>query len=137
MYLHSMLERMNINNKKHQHSTNMNMDMNTRSISTTKPEALHRCLSRIASFNLDPRHCEYSALTFPLFIAGCECRETTERELVMRSLGRLEENFGIGNVKRAKELLNVLWDRQGNENWEKEVHWLDVLEGMQWDLILA
>lgn len=55
----------------------------------------------------------------------------------MRSLGRLEENFGIGNVKRAKELLNVLWDRQGNGNGEKEVHWLDVLEGMQWDLILA
>lgn len=59
----------------------------------------------------------------------------------MRSLGRLEENFGIGNVKRAKELLGVLWDNQGNGNGngngEKEVHWLDVLEGMQWDLILA
>lgn len=50
----------------------------------------------------------------------------------MRSLGRLEENFGIGNVKRAKELLGVLWDQHG-----KEMHWLDVLEGMQWDLILA
>lgn len=53
----------------------------------------------------------------------------------MRSLGRLEENFGIGNVKRAKELLGILWDNQ--ENGDKEVHWLDVLEEMQWDLILA
>lgn len=53
----------------------------------------------------------------------------------MRSLGRLEENFGIGNVKRAKELLGVLWDNQGNG--DKEVHWLDALEEMQWDLILA
>lgn len=57
----------------------------------------------------------------------------------MRSLGRLEENFGIGNVKRAKELLGVLWDNQekGNRKGGKEMHWLDVLEGMQWDLILA
>ena len=55
----------------------------------------------------------------------------------MGSLGRLEENFGIGNVKRAKELLGVLWDNQENGNGGKDMHWLDVLEGMQWDLILA
>ena len=70
-------------------------------------------------------------MTFPLFIAGCECQTTTERGLVLETLGALERNFGIGNVTRAKEILNVLWNENG------EAHWLDVLERLKWDVILA
>ncbi|TQB75297.1 hypothetical protein MPDQ_003272 [Monascus purpureus] len=98
----------------------------------SKSEAVHRCLHRVGSSSLDS-HCEYSALTFPLFIAGCESEIPVERELVMRSLDKLEENFGIGNVKRAKELLQTFWGRQG----EQRQHWMDALEQLRWELILA
>lgn len=116
IYLHSILERI----------------PSTYPISKSKEEALQRCLSRIETFHLDPEYCEYSALTFPLFIAGCECQTTAERGLVLRALGALERNFGIGNVRRAKEILDILWSDSGEGR-----HWLDVLEGLKWDVILA
>lgn len=99
--------------------------------SVTKPDALRRCLSRIRAFFPLGSHCEYSALTFPLFIAGCAAVERGEREIVVSALGALERNFGIGNVQRVRELLGVLWEGPGMG------HWLDVLEELQWDLILA
>ncbi|KAI9924112.1 hypothetical protein MW887_007352 [Aspergillus wentii] len=123
IYLHSTLEKMNQDCSQKLSSTW------SRFVSLSKTEALQRCLARVESFPLDA-HCEYSALTFPLFIAGCESETSAERDLVIRSLSSLERNFGIGNVKRAKELLTVLWKGSG-------MHWLDVLEQLQWDLILA
>jgi len=119
IYLHSILERI------------PSCQPSLYLISISKQEALQRCLSRIETFHIDPEYCEYSALTFPLFIAGCECQTTTERGLVLETLGALERNFGIGNVTRAKEILNVLWNENG------EAHWLDVLERLKWDVILA
>jgi hypothetical protein len=98
-------------------------------ISWTKHDAVRCCLERVESLPLD-EHCEYSALTFPLFITGCESEDPAARELVIQSLSKLEMNFGIGNVKRAKELLNILWNGAN-------MHWLDVLEQLKWDLILA
>lgn len=98
-------------------------------ITMSKHEALDRCLGRVESFPLD-QHCEYSALTFPLFITGCESQTPEARELVIKSLTKLETNFGIGNVKRAKELLRTFWHGA-------EIHWLDVLERLKWGLILA
>ncbi|BCR87643.1 Zn(II)2Cys6 transcription factor [Aspergillus chevalieri] len=119
IYLHSILERI------------PSCQPSLYPISTSKQEALQRCLSRIETFHLDPEYCEYSALTFPLFIAGCECQTIVERDIVMEALGALERNFGIGNVRRAKEILNVLWSENG------EGHWLDTLERLKWDVILG
>lgn len=124
IYLHSTLERMSQNPA---HTLPPSWSL---SISVPKSEALRRCLARVESYHLD-HHCEYSALTFPLFIAGCESQTRRERDVVVQSLGMLEANFGIGNVRRAKELLNVLWAGKGS------VHWQDALEELQWDLILA
>lgn len=113
-------------------------------ISTPKNVAVCRCLGRIETFPLGD-HCEYSALTFPLFISGCESDDTADREVVIRSLGKLQDNFGIGNVRRAKELLSILWARQ-DANFDarfigmgpqRTVHWLDILEELGWELILA
>lgn len=65
---------------------------------------------------------------------------------MLRSLGKLQNNFGIGNVRRAKEVLGILWARRdansqnqaGNmEVSVRPVHWLDILEELQWELILA
>lgn len=108
-------------------------------ISTPKSTAIHRCLARIQSFPLDD-HCEYSALTFPLFISGCESDVFEHRDLIIESLGKLQDNFGIGNVERAKEVLRVLWakrDVQDLLGTGERVHWMDILEELQWELILA
>lgn len=113
-------------------------------ISVPKSTAIYRCLARVESFPLDD-HCEYSALTFPLFISGCESDVFDHRDLVIRSLGKLQTNFGIGNVERAKEVLRILWVRQdanaqdivAGGSASRKTHWVDILEELQWELILA
>ncbi|CAG7970066.1 unnamed protein product [Penicillium salamii] len=112
-------------------------------ISTPKQLAIRRCLARVETFPLDD-HCEYSALTFPLFISGCESENIADREVVLRSLDKLQYNFGIGNVRRAKELLGIFWARRDADAGvnglgmdQKQVHWLDIVEELGWELILA
>ena len=113
-------------------------------ISTPKNVAVYRCLGRIETLPLGD-HCEYSALTFPLFICGCESDDIADRGVVLRSLGKLQDNFGIGNVRRAKELLGILWARQDTNfdarfsgmGRQRNVHWLDIVEELGWELILA
>lgn len=112
-------------------------------VSTPKQLAIDRCLARVETFPLDD-HCEYSALTFPLFISGCESNNVADREVVLQSLDKLQNNFGIGNVRRAKELLGILWARRDADAGiyglgldHKQVHWLDIVEELGWELILA
>ncbi|KAJ5336008.1 uncharacterized protein N7506_004030 [Penicillium brevicompactum] len=112
-------------------------------ISSPKQPAIDRCLARVKNFPLDD-HCEYSALTFPLFISGCESNNIADREVVLQSLDKLQHNFGIGNVRRAKELLGILWARRDADSGlfglgidHKQVHWLDIVKELGWELILA
>ncbi|KAI9375443.1 fungal-specific transcription factor domain-containing protein [Aspergillus egyptiacus] len=97
----------------------------------SKSTAISNLLHRIRARPID-NNCEYSALTFPLFIAGCEAASAADRCLIIQTLGTLEANFGIGNVKRAKELLGILW-----RNSNRGKHWADVLLQLGWDLILV
>ncbi|KAJ5577890.1 uncharacterized protein N7459_006854 [Penicillium hispanicum] len=148
IYLHSILERMGMKSASHKWDRPNVPERNPYFtewlplISIPKSVAVHRCLARVESFPLDD-HCEYSALTFPLFIAGCESDVPEHRGLVLRLLSKLQVNFGIGNVERAKEMLNILWarqdahDRDQDRGFAQQVHWLDVLEELQWELILA
>lgn len=154
IFLHSTLERMNQNIPPQSFHNSLSEDLHpysipqaadwTHLVSVPKSTAIHRCLARIQSFPLDD-HCEYSALTFPLFISGCESDVFEHRDLIIESLGKLQDNFGIGNVERAKEVLRILWARQDADAHVsfgigvngKKVHWMDILEELQWELILA
>ncbi|KAJ5092101.1 hypothetical protein NUU61_006971 [Penicillium alfredii] len=149
IYLHSILERMYPNHSLADNTVDSSLENTVHPaftyislISTPKSTAVHRCLARVESFHLDG-HCEYSALTFPLFIAGCESDSAAQRDLVARSLDTLHRNFGIGNVRRAKEVLGILWSRNevhaGAESGTVQgaVHWLDVLDELGWELNLA
>ncbi|KAJ5491447.1 hypothetical protein N7539_003014 [Penicillium diatomitis] len=141
VYLHSILERM-----KKPACTPAEIPVKPTSesrplsslITTPKDIAIQRLLCRIQDFPLDD-HCEYSALTFPLFIAGAESEEFEHRSLVLQSLGKLQENFGIGNTIRAREVLCALWVRRDAAQCDgsARVHWMDILEELQWDLTLA
>lgn len=145
-YLHSIMERISRDSETVDIATSVEItskDDWLSLISTPKQLAVDRCLARVESFPLDD-HCEYSALTFPLFISGCESDNVADREIVLQCLGKLQVNFGIGNVRRAKELLGILWARRdaavelyGLGMGYKEVHWFDVVEELVLELILA
>ncbi|KAJ5658314.1 uncharacterized protein N7484_001963 [Penicillium longicatenatum] len=149
IYLHSILEHMSLRSIEKRASANLYYTEWAPLIFTPKSVAVHRCLARVETFPLDD-HCEYSALTFPLFIAGAESDVLAHRRLVVQSLAKLQNNFGIGNVKRAEEVLGILWARKdanalddiilGEPNINmnaQSAHWLDILEELQWELILA
>lgn len=131
---------------RHSDSNEPNLQECQALISLPKQTAVNRCLSRIESLDLDD-HCEYSALTFPLFISGCESESFAHRDLVVESLSKLQSNFGIGNTQRAKEVLRILWSRRDEYipdssdtirgSGVTNLHWFDVLEELQWDLTLA
>lgn len=107
-------------------------------ISTPKQIAIDRLLARIQSFPIDD-NCEYSALTFPLFIAGAESEIFEHRDLVLESLSKLQENFGIGNTLRAKDVLRILWARRDSTSQDPSMkpHWMDILEELKWELTLS
>ncbi|KAL4990471.1 fungal-specific transcription factor domain-containing protein [Aspergillus falconensis] len=151
IYLHSTLERIARSEFSPPSSpiSNANRDFE-QSISTSKTTAIASLLKRLKTHPID-NNCEFSALTFPLFIAGCETNSKEDREFVWDMLSVIEANFGIGNVKRAKEVLEIVWascspadDGTGDgetdiEDKQRRVkkHWADVLDGFGWDLILA
>ncbi|KAJ5431015.1 hypothetical protein N7445_008747 [Penicillium cf. griseofulvum] len=156
VYLHSIMERISRTYPDTSSTANIGSTVNGQPkdpslsmqdwvplISMPKSLAVYRCLSRVETFPLGD-HCEYSALTFPLFISGCESDNVADREVVLRSLGKLQDSFGIGNVRRAKELLGILWVRQDAHvdarfigMGQKNVHWLDIVNELGWELILA
>lgn len=126
----------------HLHSTLERIQTYEGSLSRSKHDALNDCLSRIASFlpgspdattpelTICSAHCEFSALTFPLFFAGCECQTTSQRGIVLTALDLLGNGYGIGNVKRVKEVLGELWTHERKD-------WGDFLGGLGWELIVA
>ncbi|GAD94058.1 C6 transcription factor [Paecilomyces variotii No. 5] len=137
IYLHSVLERIA---SRHPHALAVSDITNLTPIA--KLDAIQRCLALIESAPMDD-HCEYSAFAFPLFIAGCESEDAAQQAFVLRSLNQLEQNFGIGNVGRAKELLRRVWGweiREDNHKGGTETvkrNWLDLLEDTGWELIMA
>lgn len=111
------------------------------SISRTKTDARDTCLARVASFlpgsdrgnpelTICPAHCEFSALTFPLFFTGGECQTAAQRGVILTALDLLETGFGIGNVNRVREVLGVMWT-EGRKDWR------GVLGGLAWEVIVA
>ncbi|KAF2720680.1 hypothetical protein K431DRAFT_285589 [Polychaeton citri CBS 116435] len=48
-------------------------------------------------------------LLFPMFSAGCECLRESERE-VFRDRLRVVEGWGMHQVRRARELMQEVWD---------------------------
>lgn len=134
IFLHSSLERMAWPTSTTT-VTNINVWDRLRSqISLSKPQALRMIITLLQSHPPDT-HTEFSALTFPLFIAGCECEGKEEQlSLILGALKTLELNFGIRNTTRAQEMIELYW---GSNPLRQRRHWLDLLEDMDWDLLLV
>lgn len=104
-------------------------------ISLTKREAVQALMALLHSHPPD-EHSEYSALTFPLFVAGCECEGNSEwLSSVLGALRTLQMNFGVRNTRRAQEFIEGYWE-PGSAPCHRR-HWLDLLEDMDWDLLLV
>ncbi|KAL4881404.1 fungal-specific transcription factor domain-containing protein [Aspergillus karnatakaensis] len=140
LYLHSVLKRLTSSPPAVSESaSNLSLPMDStwpKIISISKQNVLTSLLHRLEQNPIDT-NCEFSALTFPLFIAGCETTSRADRGFILQMLGKLELNFGIRNVKRAKEVLGVVWEGEDGKEGGKGRHWIEVLEGLGWDLILA
>lgn len=77
------------------------------------------------------RHCEYSALLFPLFIAACEARQANQQQVIMKALLGLRSAFGLGNVHASIVIIQRVWASQDSYTWK------DALDTYGQDLILA
>lgn len=135
IFLHSSLERMAWPITSSTTETTPNIWDKLRSqISHSKSQAIQNIIFLLRSRPPDS-HTEFSALTFPLFIAGCECEGKEEQlSLILSALKTLEVNFGIRNTIRAQEIIKLYW---GSRSLMQKRHWLDLLKDMDWDLLLV
>lgn len=133
IFLHSSLERMAWPTTTTMVNPNIWEKLRSQ-ISHSKSQALQNIVTLLHS-NPPDNNTEYSALTFPLFIAGCECEGNEEQlTLILGALKTLEVSFGIRNTIRAQEMIELYW---GSDSLRQRRHWLDLLEDMDWDLLLV
>lgn len=133
IFLHSSLERMAWPTTTTMAQPNIWYKLRSQ-ISHSKSQALQNIITLLYCHPPDS-HTEFSALTFPLFIAGCECEGKQEQlSLILGALKTLEVNFGIRNTIRAQEMIKLYW---GSDSLRQQRHWLDLLEDMDWDLLLV
>jgi len=72
--------------------------------------------------------------TLPLFIAGCEVFDWTEREYVLDRLQWVRARVGLEIIDRVIELLYEVWKRQ---IVHMDVYWLDVMKDIEWSLMFG
>jgi hypothetical protein len=104
-----------------------------RRIPYSKDEALHGALEMLADTPVG-EHCEFAALTLPLFVAGCETSEAAKRYLILDRLHVMERRFGIGNISRAKDALMTIWQER---SCGQSKSWWNILHEIGWELILS
>lgn len=102
-------------------------------IPMTKESAVTSCLEDLTAV---PRGhpCE-AALTFLLFLTGCETEKSDEFDIIYDRLQSLDKNLHIGNVQQALIFLDKVY---ANKNRPGGVqHWQSLWKEMGWDLILS
>ncbi|KAI1964912.1 hypothetical protein LOZ58_001603 [Ophidiomyces ophidiicola] len=90
--------------------------------------SVHQIILRVSAIHFAKGPCPGVAVLQPLFAAGCEACNHADRESVRGLLSRLESQYGMGNVKKAKEFLEDLWAmRDDSEDVEGRVRWDTVM----------
>lgn len=86
--------------------------------------AVQQCVSQIVDHLLPKIRRGSSAeacLLFPMFAAGCEALDEGRREVVRERLGGVEGGSGMGQVGRARGVVERVWElggKGGNVAWE-------------------
>lgn len=108
----------------------------------TKSRAVDGCLDMLETLAVGA-HCEFAALTLPLFVAGCETDDPRQRYFVLDRLSLLEKSVAIGNIARARDALMMIWQHPREDTTHKSntkngrQFWWKVLQEMGWELILS
>jgi hypothetical protein len=132
VYLHSVLYHITSSQDSDVNLSELQM-LHTQ-ISYTKAEAVDNTLATIErNFPLD--RCEFSALCFPLFVAGCETSRQEHYATILSAVNQLELNFGIGNTSRVKSVLDHIWGSKMTDGGGK--HWYKVLRELGWEILLS
>ncbi|KAL1899570.1 lysine requiring protein [Sporothrix stenoceras] len=113
------------------------------SLPYTKTRAVDGCLDMLETLAVGA-HCEFAALTLPLFIAGCETNDPRQRYFVLDRLFLLEKSVSIGNIARARDALMMIWQNPQesstatvSKSMTDRQFWWKVLQEMGWELILS
>ena len=99
----------------------------------TKMQAMDGCMEMLAEIPAG-EHCEFAALTLPLFLTGCETEDREKRYLILDRLFLMETSFAIGNISRARDALMAIWRSQRES---KNQFWWKVMQDMGWELLLS
>lgn len=75
-------------------------------------ESKQKILACLSSMTYHTIPCPAVATLPPLFVAGFMCSTTSERDRVRNLLRTLWVNYGMGNVRACRALLERLWKRQ-------------------------
>lgn len=78
--------------------------------------------------------CE-SSLVLPLFLAGCETDNAACVTRVIRKLMVMEQTIGLGNITRAREVVQKVWFSAAELSGKRP--WHLVVQELNWDLILT
>ncbi|ERS96175.1 hypothetical protein HMPREF1624_07711 [Sporothrix schenckii ATCC 58251] len=101
-----------------------------------KARAVDGCLDMLETLPVGA-HCEFAALTLPLFIAGCETGDPRQRYFVLDRLFLLEKSVAIGNITRARDALVMIWQQTDSTGKTARRFWWKILQEMGWELILS
>lgn len=74
-------------------------------------------------------------MLWAFFIAGTEARDQLRQQYV-RSRMQAMLCFGMGNVKRALQLLELVWLRRASADISMETRWFSIQKELQWSLLL-
>jgi hypothetical protein len=99
----------------------------------TIEDAIEKCFNAIEQIS-DGDGCE-SALVLPLFLVGCETDRPGQIAAVVKRLMMMERSIGIGNIKRARKVVQKVWCSVVEPGGKKP--WQYVLQELGWDLILT
>lgn len=96
------------------------------------PDSVQKSVTQILTcfrtISFSGRPCPAVAALPPLFIAGCQARRDSDREMVTALLNQQVILYGMGNVRSARNVLSRLWSCSTAADYESGLlHWEDLI----------
>jgi hypothetical protein len=85
---------------------------------------------------LPPDSGPQSIMLMPLFLLGCAAFEPSQRQRIEEGFGAIRDYSGLGNIARAKEIVEKVWERMDwrvEESWD----WERIISEMGYDFLVT
>lgn len=94
----------------------------------TVQQYVSRIIDLISAMTFEAEPCPGVAVLQPIFTAGCEAIEQTDKDNIRLVLNRIERCFGMGNVKSVRMFLENMWHiSSSREQSQWHVIWDDLM----------